>query len=323
VDALEVISGNARWSVQAGDCLDFLHSLPKDSVDLFFFSPPYEDARVYGRAGALFKGQEWVDWMVQVFLAASPKVKGLIACVCQGRTRKFQWSATPALLMADLHRAGFNLRNPPIFHRNGISGSGSVDWLRSDYEWIVTATRPGRLPWSDNTACGKTPKYREGGEISHRTKSGARVNRVKRQRIENGFEVQSYSHPKIANPGNVLRFSVGGGRMGHDLAHENEAPFPLGLAEFFVKSFCPPDGIVLDCFCGSGTTGHAALLHGRRFLGSDLRDNQVDITKQRLTEVDNGMRSEPKGVAGSFDSGARHPAGTDDEAHTPGGASLC
>ena len=35
---------------------------------------------------------------------------------------------------ADLKRAGFNMRKPPVFHRVGIPGSGGPDWLRNDYE---------------------------------------------------------------------------------------------------------------------------------------------------------------------------------------------
>lgn len=48
--------------------------------------------------------------------------------------------------------------------------------------------------------------------------------------------------PKIANPGNciIVKARVGGGHMGWKGCHENEAPFPEKLAEFFVRSFCPP-----------------------------------------------------------------------------------
>jgi DNA modification methylase len=70
--------------------------------------------------------------------------------------------------------------------------------------------------------------------------------------------------------------------MGHPLAHSNEAPFPIALAEFFVRSFCPPNGLVIDPFCGSGTTGHAALDAGRRFAGCDVRESQVQLTRRRL-----------------------------------------
>jgi hypothetical protein len=141
-----------------GDCLQVLASLPPDSVNLVFGSPPYEDARTYGIAYSL-SGQAWVDWMVKVFQASLRVCAGLVAIVLEGRTQDFRWSAVPALLMADLHRAGIHLRKPPIFHRYGIPGSGGKDWLRNDYEFILCATRGGRLSWADPTACGQPPKY--------------------------------------------------------------------------------------------------------------------------------------------------------------------
>ena len=99
------------------------------------------------------------------------------------------------------------------------------------------------------------------------------------------IEEQGYVVPAIANPGNVIWSNVGGGQMGHNLSHESEAPFPLELAAFFVKSFCPPDGIACDPFAGSGTVAHACLDHGRRFIGCDIRQSQVDLTKRRLRGI--------------------------------------
>jgi site-specific DNA-methyltransferase (adenine-specific) len=45
---------------------------------------------------------------------------------------------------------------------------------------------------------------------------------------------------------------------------------------------CPRDGIVLDPFAGSGTTGVAALLEGRRFVGVELTEEYCAIARQRL-----------------------------------------
>ena len=73
--------------------------------------------------------------------------------------------------------------------------------------------------------------------------------------------------------------------MGHPLAHENEAPFPETLAEFFVRSFCQPGGLVLDPFCGSGTVLAVAKKHGRQAIGIDIRQSQVDLTRRRLLEA--------------------------------------
>lgn len=90
--------------------------------------------------------------------------------------------------------------------------------------------------------------------------------------------------PVLANPGNVVKVIVGGGVMGHPLAHENEAPFPEALAEFFIKSFCPPGGRVLDPFSGSGTTVCTAVRLGRDGVGVDLRESQVKLGRRRLNE---------------------------------------
>lgn len=57
---------------------------------------------------------------------------------------------------------------------------------------------------------------------------------------------------------------------------------PLALMRWLVKLVTPPDGIVLDPFSGSGTTGAAAVLERRRFLGIEREPNYVDIACARL-----------------------------------------
>ena len=166
-----------------------------------------------------------------------------VAWVIDGQTRDFRWSAVPVLLMAELHRRGVHLRKPPIFNRVGIPGSGGPDWLRNDYEFIVSATNGGRLPWSDNTAMGKPPKYNPGGEMSYRLVDGTRRNKRGTKVTDDGTngaaKCGGYTPPKLANPGNVIHCNVGGGRMGSELAHENEAPFPESSGRVFHPLILP------------------------------------------------------------------------------------
>lgn len=265
-----------------GDCLEIMRSMATDSVDLVFCSPPYEAARTYGIDFNL-KGQAWVDWAFERYVECVRVSRGLVAWVVEGQTRRFRYTATPALLMADLHRAGVKLRKPPIFKRVGIPGSGGPDWLRNDYEFIVCSSK-GKLPWSDNTAMGKPPKWAPGGDPSRRMTNGRRVHKLHTKADANGKRQQGYNPPKLANPGNVIECNVGGGRMGSMLAHENEAPFPESLAEAFILSFCPKDGTVLDCFCGSGTTLAVAVKNERKAIGIDVRESQVRLTHRRLEE---------------------------------------
>ncbi len=256
--------------IHCADCLTLMKDWPDNCVDLIFTSPPYEDARTYGIDFNL-KGQEWVDWALVRFKECVRVCKGLVCWVVKGKTKKFRWTATPALLMADLHRAGVHLRKPPAFHRVGIPGSGGPDWLRNDYEFIICATK-GKLPWSDNTAMGHKPAYDSGGGGTYRNQDGTRN------------QCPHYANPKIANPGNVIHCKVGGGHIGNKLAHESEAPFPERLAEFFIKSFCAPERIVLDPFIGSGTTAAVAERFGRRWIGIDIRESQVELSQKRIEE---------------------------------------
>lgn len=258
------------YKLEHGDCLELLRAMPENSVDMVFCSPPYEAARRYGALGFNLRGQEWVDWAFERYMECVRVCRGLVAWIAEGQTNNFQWSATPALLIADLHRAGVKMRKPPIFKRVGIPGSGGPDWWRNDYEFAVCSTK-GKLPWSDNKATGKPPKYGPGGDPSHHGTNG-RVSGRK------------YRPPKICNPGNIIECHGGGGHMGSKLAHENEAPFPESLVLPFILSFCPPGGTVLDPFCGSGTTLAVAVKNGRNAIGMDIRLSQMDLSNRRMKE---------------------------------------
>jgi site-specific DNA-methyltransferase (adenine-specific) len=297
-----------RCQVEAADCLDWLRKQPRDSIHLVFGSPPYEDARLYledGQdLGITRNTGQWVAWMLEVYQAALACCTGLVAFVVEGRTRDYRWSASPCLLVAALRREGIALRKPPIYQRVGIPGSGGPDWLRNDYELIICATRGAELPWSENTAMGKPPVYEPGGNPTHRRQDGSRVNGEvgtasmqdrnntgpHRARQQAGRVFQT---PEIANPGNVIKCAVGGGNMGDPLCHQNEAPFPEYLAEFFIRSFCPPGGIVCDPFVGSGTTAKEALRLGRCFVGCDLRGSQVELSRRRVACVQPELFVEP------------------------------
>jgi hypothetical protein len=100
---------------------------------------------------------------------------------------------------------------------------------------------------------------------------------------------EGYTPPALANPGNLLKTTVGGGQLGHELAHENEAPYPVAVPAFFIASHCPPGGLVLDPFGGSGTTAHAALDLGRRAVSMDLRQSQCRLAARRLKNITQGM----------------------------------
>jgi site-specific DNA-methyltransferase (adenine-specific) len=58
---------------------------------------------------------------------------------------------------------------------------------------------------------------------------------------------------------------------------------PVELMRWLVRLVVPPGGLVLDPFAGSGSTGIAAVLEGRTFLGIEREARYVDVACARLT----------------------------------------
>lgn len=262
-------------------------SLPlgDQSVDVVIGSPPYINARTYddGTLPADIKVarpcRDWVDWMLNVTAEGLRVSRGPVVWVAAAGERRHDYQPAVEGLIWRWFDEGWtehgpgtaddgSMKRPAYFHRVGIPGSGGRQWLRADVEYCPVFKRSGPLPWSDNKAMGKPCVHQPGGRPSHRTKNGERVD-------------GEYTPPKIANPGNLISLKVGGGHMGDPLAHENEAPFPESLAEFFVRTLCPPGGVVCDPFCGSGTTLKVAIDNGREAVGFDVRASQVALSKRR------------------------------------------
>lgn len=60
---------------------------------------------------------------------------------------------------------------------------------------------------------------------------------------------------------------------------------PIKLMEYLIRLITPPCGIVLDPFCGSGTTGVAAKRLGFKFIGIEMNEEYVEIAKRRIDEA--------------------------------------
>lgn len=272
--------------------------LADGSVDLVFGSPPYCDARTYG-IDAQRGCQEWIDWMLVVTGECLRVSRGPVIWVAKSVTRdRTYWPAVEGL-MYEWWRSGGSAYRPCYYHRYSSIGSGGDDWFRDDTEYVACFKRPGKLPWSDNTAMGHAPKWAPGGAMSHRMANGSRVNqwgrhqhatdrqvdgrKTKSQKRPSHLEVvvgdSGYAPPVLANPGNLIHCKVGHGNQGDLLCHEEK------LAEWFVLSLCPPGGTVLDPFSGSGTTAKVAKAHGREAIAIDLRLSQCKLTQRRVAAV--------------------------------------
>jgi DNA modification methylase len=68
------------------------------------------------------------------------------------------------------------------------------------------------------------------------------------------------------------------------VAIDHFAIFPRALCEIPIKFGCPPEGIVLDPFMGSGTTAVVARSLGRKYLGIELNPAYIKIAEKRLAQ---------------------------------------
>lgn len=93
---------------------------------------------------------------------------------------------------------------------------------------------------------------------------------------DKGFYFLKY-HPKGSKPADVW-----------DILPEDTqkrqlhfAPYPVDLCRIPLLATCPPGGIALDPFCGTGTTMVAAKMLGRRSIGVDISRRYLEIAAER------------------------------------------
>jgi site-specific DNA-methyltransferase (adenine-specific) len=60
------------------------------------------------------------------------------------------------------------------------------------------------------------------------------------------------------------------------------ATYPEDLIKTPILAGCPKDGVVLDPFIGSGTTGLVALKYDRKFVGIELNEEYIKLANKRI-----------------------------------------
>ncbi len=84
---------------------------------------------------------------------------------------------------------------------------------------------------------------------------------------------------KAGRPKSIMRFR----RPGRERVHPTEKPVPL-LREL-VRRLSTNDLPVLDPFCGSGSTGEACGLEGKRFVGIEIDKEYARIARRRIARA--------------------------------------
>src|SRR3954468_4019433 len=268
---VDVLRATLAAGVLQGDAEGLLDQLPPKSVDLFFTSPPYADARAYSR----IHPDRYVDWFLPFArnMYEATKYSGSLIVNIKNRVAsegplKGQRHPYVYQLVLALQNMGWRWIETYVWAKpNAVPGRFGPR-TKDSFEYIYHFAR-GARPYFDLDAI-RVPYKADQAEIERRKRD-----RLGRRNTEAGFgrdRTKTYLHGG-ADPGNVV--SVPQTYNQHrGVAHT--AAMPEGLAEFFVRAMSPADGLVVDPFAGSGTTVVVARRHARRAIGFELHAEFVE-----------------------------------------------
>lgn len=269
----QLVTDGVTW----GDAETWLPGLPQGSVDLFFTSPPYADARAYSR----IHPDRYVDWfrpfaaaMLDATAASGSLVLNIKNRVAKSGPLRGQRHPYVYELVLTLQRMGWRWLETYIWAKpNAVPGRFGPR-TKDAFEYVYHFAR-GPKPYFDLDAV-RVPYRTTQAEIDRRKLDGNG-----RRNTAAGFgrnRVTTYLHGG-ADPGNVISVPQTYNQH-YGVAHT--AAMPEGLASFFVRAVTPPGGVVLDPFAGSGTTVVVARRLDRRAGGLDLHPEYVAEARRRI-----------------------------------------
>jgi len=125
-------------------------------------------------------------------------------------------------------------------------------------------------------------------ELFPNTKAG-KWNRTKGARHfnNNGEETDYREWKTLIDSGSAARFfyCAKASKADRDEGNHHPTVKPTALMRYLCRLITPPGGIILDPFCGSGSTGKAATLEGFEFIGIDTDADYLAIAEARIAAV--------------------------------------
>lgn len=183
----------------------------------------------------------------------------------------------PWMLAFALRADGWYLRSEIIWHKPNPMPESVTDRPTKAHEQIFLLTKSERYSY-DADAIREPVAASQVGRVRADSVGGASHNE-RGQHSKGGVYVTSQaSMPKDIRRNMRSVWTV----PTQPTPEAHFATYPIALIEPCILAGCPVGGTVLDPFYGAGTTGMAALKHGRGFVGIELKPEYVEITRQRL-----------------------------------------
>ena len=239
---------DGQVSLYVGDCREVLPALGV-TADLVLADPPYGETSL-----------EWDKWP-----DGWPKVAASVSrsMWCFGSLRMFLGHA------GEFDVAGWKLSHDAVMEKSAGAGP-SKDRLRRVHE---TITHWYRGPWRD--VYHVTPRLPHDGP-----NVGSRANGAVPHLTGGERTLRTWTDDGARYARTVLRAKA---NRGHLHIHPNQKP--VHVLELLIAYACPPGGLVIAPFAGSGSDLEAARHLGRRAIGIEADEATAEKAARRLSQA--------------------------------------
>ncbi len=254
-----------KITLHNGDCIELLRKLPDESVDLIVTSPPYCIGKAYEDPHndiKTFKMQH-TTMFDELYRVMKP---GGSICWQIGYHVSDKCVVPLDCIVYDIFTSLSEQLDYPFILRNRIiwtfgHGLNSTKRFSGRHETIMWFTKGEQMMFNLDDV--RVPQKYPGKRSYKGPNKG-----------------QLSGNPLGKNPSDV--WDIPNVKANHIEKTEHPCQFPVAIPQRLIKALTEPGALVLDPFMGSGTTGVAALIEGRRFIGAELVDTYYNISVERL-----------------------------------------
>lgn len=265
--------------IKCGDSVKLMKLIKDNTIDLTVTSPPYDNLRTY--KGKIKDDVVFDEYFSFPFVEMAKELfritkdGGIVVWVVNDQIVDGGESGSSFRQALKFQEIGFKIYDTMIYHKNGAPFPETGRYSQV-FEYMFIFLK-GKKPNSVNIIKDKENRWAgvsNFGKRSSRTKEG---------------EIKKMENFTVANFGsryNVWYINNGAGWTTKDkYAYDHPAMFPESLAEDHILSWSKEGDLVFDPMCGSGTTLKMAKLNNRKYIGIDINQEYVNISKRRVEEV--------------------------------------
>lgn len=251
-----------------GDCVEILNRAREASVDMVFADPPYflSNGGITCHAGKMVSVDKG-NWDKSLGVKGNYEfsLRWLRACQRVLKPDGTIWvSGTTHIIYSigyAMQELGYKILNEIVWYKRNAPPNLSCRYFTHSTETILWAAKTPRSKHYFDY--GLMRQFNKGRQMRNLWQFGESE---EAQTVDNVWEIS-------APPGVEKRFGK----------HPTQKPIQL-LRRIILASTRQSD-LVVDPFCGSSTTGVAAVLLNRKYVGIELEDEYLELSKKRLQEA--------------------------------------